>query len=155
MCPLVSLKSCHSIAVLNVVSIFFYKISIFFLLWMFLPQEVPPRGSLASKKVSFLDYSVTTLLLISMSLIFSHGSVRPTHLFVCVSTCPGLKPYVCSLCSYAGRSRSNLKTHMNRHNSEKHHLCDLCGKKFKSKLTLKSHRQSHTDEGTKNYAQYS
>lgn len=59
----------------------------------------------------------------------------------------GLKPYVCSVCDYAGRSRSNLKTHMNRHNTERRHLCDLCGKKFKSKVTLKSHRLTHTDEG--------
>ncbi|KAM4736116.1 zinc finger protein ZFAT isoform 3-T4 [Anableps anableps] len=59
----------------------------------------------------------------------------------------GLKPYVCSVCSYSSCNRSNLKTHMNRHSSEKHHLCDLCGKKFKSKLTLKSHRLNHTDEG--------
>lgn len=61
--------------------------------------------------------------------------------------CAGLKPYACNMCDYAGRSRSNLKTHMNRHNSERCHLCDLCGKKFKSKVTLKSHRLSHTDEG--------
>lgn len=61
--------------------------------------------------------------------------------------CAGLKPYACTMCDYAGRSRSNLKTHMNRHNSERCHLCDLCGKKFKSKVTLKSHRLSHTDEG--------
>uniref|UniRef100_A0A096M243 Zinc finger and AT-hook domain containing n=1 Tax=Poecilia formosa TaxID=48698 RepID=A0A096M243_POEFO len=59
----------------------------------------------------------------------------------------GLKPYVCSVCSYSSCNRSNLKTHMNRHSSEKHHLCDHCGKKFKSKLTLKSHRLNHTDEG--------
>lgn len=59
----------------------------------------------------------------------------------------GLKPYVCNVCDYAGRSKSNLKTHMNRHNTERRHLCDLCGKKFKSKVTLKSHRLSHTDEG--------
>ncbi|CAN9514009.1 unnamed protein product [Ophioblennius macclurei] len=59
----------------------------------------------------------------------------------------GLKPYACSMCDYAGRSRSNLKAHMNRHNTERRHLCDLCGKKFKSKFTLKSHRLSHTDEG--------
>uniref|UniRef100_A0A3P9NY40 Zinc finger and AT-hook domain containing n=1 Tax=Poecilia reticulata TaxID=8081 RepID=A0A3P9NY40_POERE len=61
----------------------------------------------------------------------------------------GLKPYVCSVCSYSSCNRSNLKTHMNRHSSEKHHLCDHCGKKFKSKLTLKSHRLNHTDEGKK------
>lgn len=65
-----------------------------------------------------------------------------------VSVCAGLKPYVCTVCDYAGRSKSNLKTHMNRHNTEKRHLCDLCGKKFKSKVTLKSHRLSHTNEGT-------
>ncbi|PWA33526.1 hypothetical protein CCH79_00007502, partial [Gambusia affinis] len=59
----------------------------------------------------------------------------------------GLKPYVCSVCSYSSCNRSNLKTHMNRHSSEKHHLCDHCGKRFKSKLTLKSHRLNHTDEG--------
>lgn len=61
--------------------------------------------------------------------------------------CAGLKPYACTMCDYAGRSRSNLKTHMNRHNTERCHLCDLCGKKFKSKVTLKSHRLSHTEEG--------
>lgn len=67
---------------------------------------------------------------------------------LCLCACViGLKPYVCSVCDYAGRSRSNLKTHMNRHNSERRHLCDLCGKKFKSKVTLKSHRLTHTDEG--------
>uniref|UniRef100_A0A8D3DA12 C2H2-type domain-containing protein n=1 Tax=Scophthalmus maximus TaxID=52904 RepID=A0A8D3DA12_SCOMX len=60
-----------------------------------------------------------------------------------------LKPYLCSVCDYAGRSRSNLKTHMNRHNTDRPHLCDLCGKKFKSKATLKSHRQSHTKEGNR------
>uniref|UniRef100_A0A665TG46 Zinc finger and AT hook domain containing n=1 Tax=Echeneis naucrates TaxID=173247 RepID=A0A665TG46_ECHNA len=59
----------------------------------------------------------------------------------------GLKPYVCSVCDYAGRSKSYLKVHMNRHDIEKRHLCDLCGKKFKSKFTLKSHRLSHTNEG--------
>lgn len=85
-----------------------------------------------------------------MSLPLSH----PCFLFSCwsvfkpVSVCAGLKPYVCTVCDYAGRSKSNLKTHMNRHNTEKRHLCDLCGKKFKSKVTLKSHRLSHTNEGT-------
>lgn len=74
----------------------------------------------------------------------AHGC--PTQICF-VSMCAGLKPYVCSLCDYAGRSRNNLKTHMNRHNTERRHLCDLCGKKFKSKVTLKSHRLSHTDEG--------
>ncbi|XP_061807374.1 zinc finger protein ZFAT isoform X1 [Nerophis lumbriciformis] len=59
----------------------------------------------------------------------------------------GVKPFVCSICDYASRSRNNLKNHMNRHNKERSHVCDLCGKTFKSKVSLKSHRLSHTDEG--------
>lgn len=59
----------------------------------------------------------------------------------------GLKPYKCSQCDYASRSKSNLKAHMNRHSTEKTHLCDLCGKKFKSKCTLKSHKVMHTADG--------
>lgn len=91
-------------------------------------------------------------LLFSISIVLSVlGCGKPYNIkcvFVYVSICSGLKPYLCSVCDYAGRSRSNLKTHMNRHNTDRPHLCDLCGKKFKSKATLKSHRQSHTKEGT-------
>ncbi|KAG7269236.1 hypothetical protein CRUP_031180 [Coryphaenoides rupestris] len=61
---------------------------------------------------------------------------------------PSLKPFHCTVCDYASRSKSNLKAHMNRHSSERSNLCDLCGKKFKSKVTLKSHRLSHTAEAT-------
>ncbi|XP_068094152.1 zinc finger protein ZFAT isoform X2 [Hyperolius riggenbachi] len=59
----------------------------------------------------------------------------------------GLKPFKCTVCEYATRSKSNLKAHMNRHSTEKTHLCDMCGKKFKSKGTLKSHKLLHTADG--------
>ncbi|XP_077207566.1 zinc finger protein ZFAT isoform X2 [Paroedura picta] len=59
----------------------------------------------------------------------------------------GVKPFKCTLCEYATRSKSNLKAHMNRHSTEKTHLCDMCGKKFKSKGTLKSHKLLHTADG--------
>lgn len=59
----------------------------------------------------------------------------------------GLKPFKCSVCDYATRSKSNLRAHMNRHSTEKSHLCDLCGKKFKSKGSLKSHKLLHTAAG--------
>ncbi|KAL2084453.1 hypothetical protein ACEWY4_019971 [Coilia grayii] len=63
----------------------------------------------------------------------------------------GVKPYKCSVCDYAARSKSNLKAHMNRHTSEKTHLCDLCGKKFKSKCSLKSHKLMHTTDAGKQF----
>ena len=74
---------------------------------------------------------------------YEHTQLIP----VCSRVRAGLKPFHCTVCEYASRSKSNLKAHMNRHSSERSHLCDLCGKKFKSKVTLKSHRLSHSAEG--------
>ncbi|KAJ8290748.1 hypothetical protein GJAV_G00017000 [Gymnothorax javanicus] len=56
----------------------------------------------------------------------------------------GVRSYRCSVCGHATRSKTNLKIHMNRHNSEKTHLCDLCGKKLKSKNSLRYHKLMHS-----------
>ncbi|XP_078688867.1 zinc finger protein ZFAT-like isoform X2 [Branchiostoma floridae x Branchiostoma belcheri] len=59
----------------------------------------------------------------------------------------GIKPFKCSLCQFACRSKSNLKAHMLRHTKEKNHLCEECGKKFKTKQSLKFHSQQYHNQG--------
>uniref|UniRef100_A0A8B9RAF6 Zinc finger and AT hook domain containing n=1 Tax=Astyanax mexicanus TaxID=7994 RepID=A0A8B9RAF6_ASTMX len=75
-------------------------------------------------------------------------SFANSYIYICSAhDLKGVKPFKCPICDYASRSKSNLKAHMNRHNTEKTHLCDLCGKKFKSKCTLKSHKLMHSADG--------
>ncbi|XP_070205765.1 zinc finger protein ZFAT-like [Littorina saxatilis] len=55
----------------------------------------------------------------------------------------GVKPYKCSLCTYACRSKNNLQAHMLRHSSHKPFACQECGKAYKSKTALRWHVRSH------------
>ena len=57
----------------------------------------------------------------------------------------GVKPFKCSLCPHACRSKNNLAAHMLRHSSEKPFLCTECGKAYKSKTALRWHIRSHKD----------
>ncbi|KAL8564633.1 hypothetical protein ACOMHN_032189 [Nucella lapillus] len=55
----------------------------------------------------------------------------------------GVKPFKCSLCTYACRSKNNLQAHMLRHSSHKPFACQECGKAYKSKTALRWHVRSH------------
>ncbi|PVD20845.1 hypothetical protein C0Q70_19006 [Pomacea canaliculata] len=57
----------------------------------------------------------------------------------------GIKPFKCSECSYACRSKNNLQAHMLRHSNQKPFSCQECGKAYKSKTALRWHVRSHKD----------
>nr|KAG5708031.1 hypothetical protein BaRGS_025169 [Batillaria attramentaria] len=57
----------------------------------------------------------------------------------------GIKPFKCTLCTYACRSKNNLAAHMLRHSTHKPFACQECGKAYKSKTALRWHVRSHKD----------
>ncbi|XP_066971658.1 zinc finger protein 501-like [Macrobrachium rosenbergii] len=56
------------------------------------------------------------------------------------------KPYVCSNCSCAFASVSELKRHERIHTGEKCYICSLCDSTFATKSTLARHERIHAGE---------
>jgi len=56
----------------------------------------------------------------------------------------GEKPFPCEICDYKGKSKLQLKNHMEKHDEgPKNEMCDHCGKSFKHKKDLKKHIVIH------------
>ncbi|XP_012946016.1 uncharacterized protein LOC101862921 isoform X2 [Aplysia californica] len=55
------------------------------------------------------------------------------------------RPYVCSSCLMAFRTRNNLYAHIKNHSDEKKYQCPECSRTFKLKNTLDQHMVTHSD----------
>ncbi|GBO98582.1 Zinc finger protein 347 [Eumeta japonica] len=58
----------------------------------------------------------------------------------------GLKPYVCSTCGNAYKSKCSLKSHIRSHTGERPFKCDVCLSCFWSSSILNRHKRLHTGE---------